>query len=212
MLNQFKSTKRGTLGEYVIENYKNTGYTIVTIGTEFAGQGDYDPATDQFWFSGVGFWQVDYPVTSYTFWHLMQKYEPIAVMTTSRFKWTNQWMLEIGAKNLARSGWSLLSWNEDRPPYIGGSDIDPAKLWGPNAGHGPRADNPPDATRAADPVADNKVGREITDAVYDIQTEILARLTGEFAQADLKAEANTKFQGVDDKDRYVSAFAGYHAL
>src|SRR5690606_13124096 len=84
MLNQFKSTKRGTLGEYIIDDYEDTGYTIVTIATEFPGQGGYTPGVNKDWKGGMGFWQVDYLLTSYTFWKLMDKYTPIAVMTTSR--------------------------------------------------------------------------------------------------------------------------------
>lgn len=141
----------------------------------------------------------------------MDKYTPIAVMTTSRNDAAKEWVLEIGAKNLARLGWLLLPWNTGRRPYVGGSDIDPAKLWGPNAGHGPKAGDPPDATRAADPVAGAKVGRAITGDVDDIQKAIIAKLNAVFAPAALKARQDAEFQGIAP-DNYVSAFAGYHAV
>ncbi|HUY88540.1 MAG TPA: galactosyltransferase-related protein, partial [Pirellulales bacterium] len=206
MLNQFKSAAIGTLGEYIIDNYDNTGYGIVTIATEFPGKGNYVPGQDKNWGGGAGAWQVDYPLTSDTFWKLMKKYTPIAVMTTSRRKKEKTWLLEIGSTNLKRSDWEVSPpWNQGRPPYIGGSATDPAKLMGPNAGHGPVDGEPPDATEVAG------FEREASAATKGLQTTIKAALAAKFAAADLDPQIATVVQGTAP-DNYVSAYAGYHAV
>lgn len=211
MLNQFKSAKKGALGEYIIENYKGTGYRIVTIATEFPDTEEPD------WGRGVGSWTVDYPDTSATFWSLMKKYKPIAVMTTSRNKATKKWVLEIGAKNLPQDEWYVgFTWNMGRPPHIGGAMGDPAKAPGlPNAGLEPKEDggNPPDATRDQD-TQESDTGRDVTADVSDIQDLIIAKLNGEedgFDPDDLFAEKDIDYQGIGN-DSYVSAFTGYHAV
>lgn len=103
MLKQFKSGTRGQLGEYIIANYNKSNYRLVTLATEFPGQ------TAPNWGGGMGFWQVDYMLTSYTFWNLMAKYTPIAVMTTSRYDNSKVWMLEIESTNLPQNSWRLLA-------------------------------------------------------------------------------------------------------
>jgi hypothetical protein len=205
MLNQFKSATQGTLGEYIIENYNDSGYKLVTIATRFPGKQEPN------WGRGVGSWTVDYLDTSATFWSLMKKYEPIAVMTTSRNEDQNKWVLEIGARNLARDDWRLLTWNQNRPPYIGAGTGDPASAPGlPNAGLTPKDGDPPDATRAAD-AKTGTTGRGVSNYVSAIQLLIIGKLNSEFAEADLKAEKDTELQG-SGFDDYVSAFAGYHAV
>jgi hypothetical protein len=205
MLNQFKSATTGDKGEYIIENWNGTDYKLVTIATRFPGR------VEPNWGRGTGSWTVDYLDTSSTFWSLMKKYEPIAVMTTSRNEDGKKWVLEIGAKNLARADWTLLAWNVGRPPYIGGGPGDPASADGlPNANLMPRAGDPPDATRAADAKA-GAGGRNVTANVTAIQNAIITKLDAEFAAADLKAQKDTELQGKAPDD-YVSAFAGYHAV
>ena len=205
MLKQFKSTKQGTLGEYIIDNYKKTGYRIVTIATRFPGK------VEPNWGRGVGSWTVDYQDTSATFWSLMKKYKPIAVMTTSRNDIHNDWVLEIGCKNLARLDWLLLGFNGGRRPFVGGDpDTDPAAKEGcPNHGHPPveGGGEPPDSTRAKNAV----VG--ITDDTKAIQALIKAKLNDgvEFDPADLNCRIELAVQGTFP-DNYVSAFAGYHAV
>ncbi|MEM9007440.1 MAG: hypothetical protein AAGE59_28435 [Cyanobacteria bacterium P01_F01_bin.86] len=198
MLNQFKSSKRGTLGEYIIENYKDTGYRLVTIATEFPD--NVEPTSN--WGGGTGFWTVDYPLTSYTFWKLMKAYTPCALMTTSRNTSDKRWVMEIGATNLPRNSWTILSWNQDRPPYIGGSDSDPAL---PNAGCNSKRGNPPDAT-----VNQNTI-RYVTAEVSVLQQIIINVLNKKFTAEQLVSEKDTEVQGTGS-DSYVSAFVGYHAV
>lgn len=157
---------------------------------------------------------MDYQNTSTVFWGMMNKYKPIAVMTTSRNKPDNDWVLEIGAKNLARADWALLPFNNGRRPFIGGGASDPASAASlPNAGLTPNPNNtnPPDATRNADPTTNDEMGRKLTDDAKAIQQLIMDQLNSTFAPAALFAKRDTEFQGVGF-DNYVSGFAGYHAL
>ncbi len=213
MLQQFKplATYRGKLGEYVIQNYKKTGYRIVLIATEFPSnpQVPYipNPAVEQNWGGGAGLWQVDYPVTSYTFWTLMKIYTPVAVMTTSRWIKDFSWRLEIGSTNLAQNLWDVTpQWNIGRPPNIGGSPSDSAL---PNVGHASIAGNPPDVT------INSGVARNIPANVKALQVTIMNALKAQIAAADLAPDQPTKVQGdttAVPPDIYVSAFAGYHAV
>ena len=205
MLNQFRSQTQGAKGEYVIDDYMNTGYRIVTIATTFPAGGG---ANGNNFGRGQthGKWTVDYPDTSATFWNLMKKYEPIAVMTTSRNDVNKQWVLEIGSTNLKQSDWLLLAWNQGRPPIPGGANNDPAAAAGlPNNGRPKKRGNPPDATRNAGtvvPVSQNTVA---------IQNAIIAKLNATFAVGQLQAVKDPAPQGTAP-DNYVSAFAGYHAV
>jgi hypothetical protein len=157
----------------------------------------------------MGFWQVDYPLTSYTFWNMMVRYTPIAVMTTSRAADDKIWLLEIGSTNLPQDAWAIAPWNTGRPPYIGGSNIDPAAGPGlPNAGRAPGAGSPPDATRAA------LTALRATPAVIGprgLQIRIITILNRSIPAADLTAQQAPGVQGTAP-DNYVSAFAGYHAV
>ena len=203
MLKQFKSNKKGALGEFIIDNYKGTGYRIVTIATTFP-----DGEVNGSWGRGKeeGKWTVDYPDTSTAFWSLMKKYEPKAVMTTSRNAANKKWVLEIGAKNLARDDWALLPWNVGRKPFIGGGAGDPASAAGlPNAGRTPKQGHPPDATRDAGTVV------PVSAATTAVQNAVIAKLNAEFNQNQLEAVKDPAAQGVAPDD-YVSAFAGYHAV
>jgi len=205
MLKQFKSATVGALGEYIIDNYNDTGYKLVTIATTFPGK------VEPNWGRGTGKWTVDYPDTSSTFWSLMKTYKPIAVMTTSRNAANHDWVLEIGAKNLAQGDWALLAWNVGRPPYIGGAADDPASAAGlPNAGLPSKANNPPDATRDAD-VNTGNTGRAVSANSSAIQQLIITKLKASFAAADLDPKLDTEYQGIAP-DNYVSGFAGYHAV
>ena len=155
------------------------------------------------WGGGAGFWQVDYPMTSFTFWTLMQMYTPIAVMTTSRRTNDTVWLLEIGSTNLPQSGWSVgLDWNNGRPPYIGGSPIDFAL---PNMNQAPRAGNPPDATR------NQGVALQVPAAVNALQVTIVNALGAAIPAANLTPMQAAAVQGTAP-DNYVSAYAGYHAV
>ena len=205
MLNQFKPATVGALGEYIVDNYNNTVYKLVTIASTFPGK------VEPNWGRGTGKWKVDYLDTSTTFWSLMKTYTPIAVMTTSRNAANKDWVLEIGAKNLAQGDWLLLGWNVGRPPYIGGAANDPDSAAGlPNAGRMPQDNNPPDATRAAD-VNTGNTGRAVSANSSAIQQLIITKLTASFAPADLAPKLDTEFQGIA-LDNYVSGFAGYHAV
>ncbi len=216
MLRQFRSMTKGQLGEYIIDNYEGSHYRIVTLATEFPGQtgavcervGPFAPCDTraQVWGGGMGFWQVDYPLTSYAFWNLMVKYRPIALMTTSRASPDKIWTLEIGATNLPQNSWAILPWNLGRPPYIGGSDIDPAAAPGlPNAHGFPRIGDPPDTTHV------QNYQLNATDAVKALQVGIVNVLNARFPRADLTAEQKRVVQG-PPPDNYVSSFAGYHAV
>lgn len=205
MLNQFKSGASGPLGEYIIDDYNGTGYRIVTIATKFPDKGNYVSGQNKDWGGGAGSWQVDYPLTSSTFWNLMKVYTPIAAMTTSRRENAKTWLLEIGSTNLKRDDWGLLAWNVGRRPYIGGSNADPAQALGPNAGHGPKPGYPPDATENAG------FPRKISAAVKTLQTRIKKALNEEFTPNQLVADMAEVVQGTAP-DNYVSAYAGYHAV
>lgn len=206
MLKQFKSDKQGSQGEYITENYNSSGYQVVVIAPTFAGK------TEPNWGRGDGKWTVDYQDTSTVFWKLMQEYKPIAVMTTSRNVDKHDWVFEIGAKNLKRDDWVLLSFNGTRKPFIGAGAGDPASAAGlPNAGLTPKAGDPPDATRNADPKTDDNAGRAISANAAAIQALVKTKLEAEFAAADLKPVFDTQFQGVPS-DNYVSGFTGYHAV
>ena len=189
------------MGEYIIENYKDSGYRVVTIATEFPDR----PKSTTNWGGGTGFWTVDYPLTSYTFWELMKAYTPCAVMTTSRNKADKRWVLEIGATNLPRESWFRgLPWNTERPPYVGGSNSDPAL---PNAGCHPKPGNPPDAT------VEQHTARHVTPAVGVLQQTIIDALNKKFAADRLFAVKGAQVQGApSSSDTYVSSFAGYHAV
>ncbi len=211
MLYQFMSgleePTQGAHGEWVIDDYRHTGYRVVMIAPKFPLLVGPD------WGRGQGQWTVDYPDTSKVFWELMQQYNPVAVMTTSRYYNTKEWVLEIGAKNLGNTNWTMFSWNQGRPPFMGGATNDPARVAGrPNAGLNTIVDAPPDATRAADPTTDDVIGLKISANVEDIHLKVIDKLKLHFSEADLKPKPNGQFQGVNPDDRYVSAFAGYHAL
>ena len=137
----------------------------------------------------------------------MKKYQPISVMTTSRNTANKAWVLEIGAKNLAQADWNVTTaWNVGRPPFIGGSENDPASAPGlPNAGHVPMDGGPPNATDDKDSEI------KVTGDVEEIQDLIIAKLDNEFAATQLKAVKDMEVQGTFP-DNYVSAFAGYHAV
>ncbi len=155
---------------------------------------------------------MDYQDTSTVFWGMMNKYKPIAVMTTSRNRNDKVWILEIGAKNLAQADWLLLPFNAGRMPFIGGGPGDPASAAGlPNAGLMAKAGNPPDATRNADPLSGALNGLGLTDNAKAIQQLIINEFNATFAPGDLRPALDTEYQGVPP-DNYVSGFAGYHAL
>jgi hypothetical protein len=212
MLNQFKAMNRGMLGEYIIDNYQQSGYRLVTIGAQFPSDPPpvYRPGVNTNWGGGTGSWQVDYPRTADSFWSLMNTYTPVAVMTCSRTGPNKQWRLEIGSTNLAQASWDVMpAWNVGRPPYIGGGAGDPAA---PNAGRMAIAGNPPDTTIAAGTVRNAKAG--VTGA-NSLQAAIKTALDAAFPMqpGGRAVEANPALgpQGPAPDD-YVSAYCGYLAV
>ncbi|MBS1703276.1 MAG: hypothetical protein JST12_16550 [Armatimonadetes bacterium] len=212
------ATKRGSLGEYITENYNNSGYTVVALGTEFPcgdqnGGHTYIPWVSgafQSWGDGIGPWVVEYHTTSVNFWNLVQLYNPVAVMTFSRSNNDNDWILEKIVSNLPHNSWSTDF--ASKQPDIGGDCSDPAKMaTRPNAPNNPITNNPPDTTTSAFVASGNPTGtRTVPAAVFTLQQSIATALTTQFPGGQVVPVTGHQM-GVDPGDQYVSAYTGYLA-
>lgn len=174
MLNAF-STRQ----QYQDRSNNNTGYDVLAISPEFAqaiGTNTNGQNTYPYWGKGTNRngadpLTVDYRATSESFWKLMAKYHPIAIMSFSRAYFNKKWTLEPFATNWANDPPTNEKWLLSIPftstvqgvqspgtwerPYTGGSggdapnhaNKDPSPYGGKLDS---KASNPPDPTVNAD--------------------------------------------------------------
>jgi hypothetical protein len=179
----------------------------------------YDPAEDQTWGTGTGNWPVKYHEVSTTFWKLVERHDPVAILTFTRDAWSFEWLFELGVrnnKNALSDGpppfrgdkWKSAA---GQWPYIGGAANDPAKAAGrPNQPNAPIPNNPPDTTIAAcTSDADTNGKRSISVGSAALVTQIKADLLAAFPMGPLVTGDS---EMGNYPDNYVSSFVGYHAV
>ncbi len=164
-----------------MEDYANSGYDVLALSPNFP-EGvlgtTIDRETDQpitgapYWGSGSGTFRVDYRDTSQSFWEVVNKYHPIAIMSFSRGQLGTEWLLESSAKNHGKNLWvtktNYLDTHGQRKtdavpaPFAGGSPED----YSPYRGKGTILDFPPDIKKPAEtPRAGNLPAASIIRAI-----------------------------------------------
>jgi hypothetical protein len=161
------------------------GYDVAAISPRFPAA-----AAGGAWGTGEGDITVSYPGTSEGFWRIVTARSPIAIMSFSRGKAGNGWVLEAAARNLRRADW--IEDPEDNRPFAGGSASD----FSPYANTRPREGEPSDPTRDAGQTrASNLPMAAIRDAVNQ-----------RFADGRLIASINPD----GDVGSFVSEYMAYH--
>ncbi|MDX2064426.1 MAG: hypothetical protein SFX74_01655 [Fimbriimonadaceae bacterium] len=202
----------------MIANYNGTGCRIVIMATTFdAALGNYNPGDDTFWGPGLGAWPVRYRPVATTFWRLVDRYTPTAVLTFTRSGPGQAWEFETAVRNNQNLGpnnrWALLdngSSGSSGLPFIGGEPADPARAPGrPNAGLYPAYPFPPDLTYyvSTEERPDEGV-LAINPESLSLQRAIKFALINAFPQGIVPAESQ---MGISP-DNFVSAYVGYLAV
>lgn len=157
------ASRRGMLWKWrtLQRNYEGSGYDVLAISPTFAdtlGTRGRSP----YWGKGTGELTVDYRRTSADFWRIVERHEPIAVMSFSRGKLDKSWEIESRARNLAQSTWVVALDYTDKSgvtqtqtwsaPHAGGSAADASPSQGP-----PGVGGPPDSSLAADATRDSNL-------------------------------------------------------
>ncbi len=199
--------------------YINKTYDVLAMSPKFNASLGVDSQGAPFWGKGVtdnGSFTVDYRDTSDKFWTIVANLRPIAIMSFSRWAYNKDWMLDAWGTNWKNAVWidqlqyldnqvvRTMNWD---PPYIGGSQQDPAP---PSQGHPPvpGGGNPPDPTKPGSnsvnaPNVPPMNTRRFTN-LSDIR--IRTALNNAFNTNQLHAKIND----VEGPGKFVSNFLAYH--
>jgi hypothetical protein len=177
-------TRRGILWEWR-QRVTYRGYDVVSISPRFL-----EASFGGDWGKGEGDLTVSYAGTSEAFWRIVQERAPIAIMSFSRGRPGNAWLLEAAARNLRRTAW--IEDPDGNQPRAGGSASD----FSPYANTRPRPGSPPDPTRDAGHKRDSNLPMAaIQDAV-----------NRHFGDGRLVASIND----TGDVGSFVSEYMAYH--
>ncbi len=200
------------------QNYMGSGYDVLAITPTFKAVQGYNNATFMgqpvvvpYWGKGTGTLMVDYRKTSTDFWRIVQELRPIAIMSFSRGRPNETWVLEPFGTNWARDQavpqllpnqfWTLElnylnfqnvqtteHWDK---PYIGGSADDPS----PFRNQGAIKYDPPDRTLPALSQRDSNLP----------MAAIVEAINAHFGGMDVIASI-----GAGGAGNFVSDFMAYH--
>jgi hypothetical protein len=177
-------TRRGILWKWR-QRVTYRGYDVVAISPRFL-----EASFGGDWGKGEGELTVSYAGTSEAFWRLVPERAPIAIMSFSRGRAGNTWLLEAAARNLRRAAW--IEDPDGDQPRAGGSAAD----FSPYANTRPKRGSPPDPTRDAGRKRDSNLP----------MAAIRSAVNRHLGDGRLVASIN----GTADVGSFVSEYMAYH--